>query len=191
VGEVDNEVLWVSETPTDWSSFSRGILSSGLQWTIFPRAVSGGVVRSLALASLRIFEEGLFLAGSATRCRVPSTSAMHEMVPKQNIAPRLRVILFLKVTAIELALINDTPYLACQLSVSSVQPHTRGTLVVLLGRTVSLIVARWFMPEARERGPGDFLQVRAAFRGIIPYFLGWPCMCGVFTSGVSQMERCS
>jgi hypothetical protein len=35
-------------------------------------------------------------------------SAMHEMVPKQNTAPGLRVILFLKVTTIELTLINDT-----------------------------------------------------------------------------------
>jgi hypothetical protein len=36
-------------------------------------------------------------------------SAMHEMVPKQNIATGLRVILFLKMTAMELTLINDTP----------------------------------------------------------------------------------
>jgi hypothetical protein len=63
--------------------------------------------------------------------------------------------------------------------------------VVLLGRTVLLIVARWFVLEAREREreSGDFLQVRAALRGIIPYFLGWLCMRGVFTSGVSRMER--
>jgi hypothetical protein len=47
-----------------------------------------------------------------------------------------------------------------------------GTLVVLLGRTVSLIVAQWFVPEAQERGSGDFLQVRVALRGVIPYFLG-------------------
>jgi hypothetical protein len=77
--------------------------------------------------------------------------AMHEMVPKQNIALGMRVILFLKVMAIELTLINDTPYLAHQLSVSSVRLHTRVTLVVLLGRTVSLIITQWFMPEARER----------------------------------------
>jgi hypothetical protein len=55
--------------------------------------------------------------------------------------------------------------------------------VVLLGRTVLLIVARWFVPEARERErereSGDFLQVRAALRGVIPYFLGW--LCGMFT----------
>jgi hypothetical protein len=65
--------------------------------------------------------------------------------------------------------------------------------VVLLGRTVLLIVAQWFVPEARERDrkreSGDFLQVRAALRGVIPYFLGWLCMCGVFTSGVSRMEK--
>jgi hypothetical protein len=30
-----------------------------------------------------------------------------------------------------------------------------------------------------ERERGDFLQVRAALRGIIPYFLGWVYMCGV------------
>jgi hypothetical protein len=50
------------------------------------------------------------------------------------------------------------------------------TLVVLLDRTMSLIVTRWFVPEARERESGDFLQVWAALRGLIPYFLGWLCM---------------
>jgi hypothetical protein len=42
---------------------------------------------------------------------------------------------------------NDFLHYQCQ--VSDLTP--RGTLVVLLGRTVLLIVARWFMPEARER----------------------------------------
>jgi hypothetical protein len=42
-------------------------------------------------------------------------------------APGLRVILFLKVMAIELTMINDTPpHLARQLSVSSVRPHNQG-----------------------------------------------------------------
>jgi hypothetical protein len=36
-------------------------------------------------------------------------SAMHEMVPKQNIAPGVRVILLLKMMAMDLALIDDTP----------------------------------------------------------------------------------
>jgi hypothetical protein len=53
--------------------------------------------------------EGFFSGGSTMLCRVPSSSDMHEMVSKQNIAPRLRVILFLKLMAIELTLINDTP----------------------------------------------------------------------------------
>jgi hypothetical protein len=55
-----------------------------------------------------------------------------------------------------------------------------------------LIVARWFVTGAREREReremGDFLQVLAALRGVIPYFLGWLCMHGVFTSGVSRTE---
>jgi hypothetical protein len=57
---------------------------------------------------------------------------------------------------------------------------------VLLGRSVSLIVARWFVPEARSRESDDFLQVCAALRGVTTYFLGWLCMCGVFTGGVSE-----
>jgi hypothetical protein len=77
--------------------------------------VDNGVFRvsetltGLALASLGIPEKSFFLGGSATWCRVSSSSTMHEMVPKRNIAPGRRVILFLKVMAIELALINDTP----------------------------------------------------------------------------------
>jgi hypothetical protein len=109
VGEVDNRVIRVSEALTDWSSFSQGLLNLGLQGTIFPRAMSGDTVRKLALASLGIPKESFFSGGSAMRCRIPSTSAMHEIVLKWNIAPRMTVILFLKVTTIELTLINDTP----------------------------------------------------------------------------------
>jgi hypothetical protein len=52
------------------------------------------------------------------------------------------------------------------------------TLVVLLGRMVLLIVTRWFVLGARERErerereTSGFLHVRAALRGVIPYFLG-------------------
>jgi hypothetical protein len=42
--------------------------------------------------------------------------------------------------------------------------------VVLLGRTVLPIVARWFVLGARET-LDNFIQVRAAWRGVIPYFL--------------------
>jgi hypothetical protein len=73
------------------------------------RAVSGGMARGFTLAFHGIPEEGFFFGGAAMRCRVPSTSAMHEMVPKQKIAPKLKVILLLKMMAMELALIDDTP----------------------------------------------------------------------------------
>jgi hypothetical protein len=43
---------------------------------------------------------------------------------------------------------------------------------VLLGRTVLLNVAQWFVLGARE-AVDNFLQVRAAWRGVIPYFLVW------------------
>jgi hypothetical protein len=77
---------------------------------------------------------------------------MHEMVPKRNIALGLRVILFLKVMAIELTLINGTTptwRASCRCLVSNRTPGD--TLVVLLGRTVLLVVARWFVPGAQER----------------------------------------
>jgi hypothetical protein len=45
-------------------------------------------------------------------------------------------------------------------------------LEVLLVRTVLLTVARWFVLGARE-AIDNFLQVWAAWRGIIPYFLVW------------------
>jgi hypothetical protein len=77
VGEVDNGVFRVSETPIDRSFFSRGLPILGSQGIIFPRAVSGGAVLSLALASIKILEEGFFSGGFTMRCRVPSSSAMH------------------------------------------------------------------------------------------------------------------
>jgi hypothetical protein len=90
-------------------------------------------------------------------------------------APGRRVILFLKVMAIELALINDTPptWRASYRCLES-DRTPRDALAVLLGRTVLLIVARWFVLGARERERERcvFLQVRAALRGVIPYFLG-------------------
>jgi hypothetical protein len=109
VGEVDNGVLRAGKALTGWPCILREPLSSDLCGAMPSRAVSEGMARGLALASRGIPEEGLFLGGSAMRCRVPSMSTMHEMVPKQNIALGLRVILLLKMMAMELALINDTP----------------------------------------------------------------------------------
>jgi hypothetical protein len=101
-------------------------------------------------------------------------SAMHEMVPKQNIAPGLRVILLLKMMAMELALIDNTPptwRASCQCLVSDCTPG--GTLVVLLGRMVSQIVTRWFVPRAREKERVEQVSAGSGrLRSVIPYFLG-------------------
>jgi hypothetical protein len=50
--------------------------------------------------------------------------------------------------------------------------HPVLSLEVLLGRTMLLTVARWFVLGARET-MDNFIQVRAAWRGGTPYFLVW------------------
>jgi hypothetical protein len=65
--------------------------------------------------------------------------------------------------------------------------HPGLPLVVLLARTVLLTVARWFVLGARETRD-NFLQVRAAWRGVIPYFLVWIFMWWV-TGGFSSVKN--
>jgi hypothetical protein len=85
-----------------------------------------GAVHDFAEASLGDLEEDLFSGGVAMRCRVLSTSTTHEMVPKQKTAPGLKVILLLKTTAMESALIDDTPLpSAPAVSVSCPTAHPR------------------------------------------------------------------
>jgi hypothetical protein len=98
MGEVDNGVLRVSE-------FS----ALDLQEVIFVWGAGGCAIRRLALAFLGISKESFFSGGSATRCRIPFSSAMDKMVLKKNTDPGRRAILHWEVTAIELAWINDTP----------------------------------------------------------------------------------
>jgi hypothetical protein len=97
VGEVDNGVLRVSEPS-----------APGLPKAISFRSAGGCAFSFLTpIFSGRVGVD--FYGGSAMRCRVPSSSAMDEIVPKQNMDPGRRVILLQKVTAIELAWIGDTP----------------------------------------------------------------------------------
>jgi hypothetical protein len=127
-------------------------MSPDLCGTMPCRAV-GGMVHGFTLVPFGVPEEDFFLGGVAMRCRVSSTSATQEIVLKKKIAPMLKVILLLKMMAMELALIDDTPptwRASCRCFVSDRTP--RGTLVVLLGRMVSRIVARWFtLGHERER----------------------------------------
>jgi hypothetical protein len=92
VGEVDSGVLRVS-----------GPSAPGFLKAIFFRSAGGCASYFLTLIFLEFVGGDFFFGGSAMRCRVPSSSATDEIVPKQNIDPGWRVILRWKVTAIELA----------------------------------------------------------------------------------------
>jgi hypothetical protein len=66
--------------------------------------------------------------------------------------------LHLKVMDIELALTTTHPLPGALAVGVLVSDHTpRDTFEVLLGRTVLLIVAQWFVLGAQERKTGDFL----------------------------------
>ena len=80
-----------------------------LQEAVFVWGAGGCAIRCFVLTFSEIFEEGFLSGGSAMRCRIPFSSAMDEMVLKQNTDPGWRAILHWEVTAIELAWINDTP----------------------------------------------------------------------------------
>jgi hypothetical protein len=82
VDEVDSGVLWV-----DGSSVP------GLQEVVFARSVGGCAFSCFAPAFPEIVEEGFLSGRSMMRCRVPSSSATDEMVPKQNTDPGRRMIL--------------------------------------------------------------------------------------------------
>ena len=99
VGEVDSGVLQVD-----------GPSTPSLLRVIFSRSAGGCAFPSFALIFSEIFEDDFLSGGSAMQCRVPSSSAIDEIVPKQNMDPGRRMILCLKVTAIELAWIDDTPH---------------------------------------------------------------------------------
>jgi hypothetical protein len=98
VDEVDNGVFWVNEFP-----------ALDLQEVIFARGAGGCAICCIVPVFPEILGECLFSGGSAMRCRIPFSSTTDKMVPKQNTDPGQRAILHWKVTAIELAWINDTP----------------------------------------------------------------------------------
>jgi hypothetical protein len=163
VGEVDSKVLRVDESS-----------APGLQEVVFARSAGGCAFSYFALAFLEIVEEGFFSGGSAMRCRVPSSSAMDEMVPKQNTDPGRRTILCWKVMAIELAWIGDTPPIwranrRCFGSDCAPRVTPRGAF---WSRTVLPTVARWFVPDARET-VDNLVHVRATLRCVTPYVLVW------------------
>jgi hypothetical protein len=151
VDEVDNGVLQVNE-------FS----APGLQEEVFARSAGGCTISCFVPTFPGIIEEGFLSGVSTMRCRVPSSSATDEMVPKQNTDPGRRVILCWKVTAIELACISDTPptWRASSRCFGSDRIPGVAPRGAFWSRTVLPTVARWFVLDARET-VDNFIQVRA------------------------------
>jgi hypothetical protein len=139
VEEVDSGVLRVD-----------GPYAPGLHEVVFARSVGGCAFSGFAPAFPEIVEECFLSGRSAMRCRLPSSSATDEMVPKQNMDPGRRTILCWKVMAIELAWISDTPptwRASCRCFGFDRAPRVapRGAF---WSRTVLSTVARWFVPNA-------------------------------------------
>jgi hypothetical protein len=88
---------------------AEGSSAPGLLKVIFFQSTGGCGFSCFAPIFSETFEENFLSGGSVMRCRVPSSSAIDEIVPKQNMDPGRRMILCWKVTAIELAWIDDTP----------------------------------------------------------------------------------
>jgi hypothetical protein len=136
VGEVDSGVLRVNElSAPDFLKVIFFRRAGGCASLIFSEFVGGD----------------FFSGGYAMWCRVPSSSAMDEIVPKQNTDPGRRVILMWKVTAIELAWIVDTPptwRASCRCFGSDLTPGV-APQGVFRSRTVSPTVAKWFVPDAQ------------------------------------------
>jgi hypothetical protein len=159
--EVDNGVLQVD-----------GPSAPSLLKVIFSRSAGGCAFSCFAPIFSEIFEEDFLSGGSVMRCRVPSSSATDEIVSKQNTDPGRRMILRWKVTAIELAMIGDTPptwRASCRCFGSDRAPGA-APQGAFWSRTVLPTVARWFVLDAQET-VDSCVQVWAALRCVTPYVL--------------------
>jgi hypothetical protein len=161
IGEVDSGVLRVDGPP-----------APSLLKVIFSRSAGGCAFPCFASIFSEIFEDDFLSGGSAMRCRVPSSSATDEIVPKQKTDPGRRMTLCWKVTAIELAWIDDTPRTwraSCRCFGSDRAPGV-APQGAFWSRTVLSTVARWFALDARET-VDSCVQVQAALRCVTPYVL--------------------
>jgi hypothetical protein len=161
VGEVDSGVLR-----------TEGPSTPILPEVIFFRSAGGCTSSCFAPIFLETSEEGSLFGGSVRRCRVPFSSAIDEIVPKQNMDPGRRMILCWKVTAIELAWIDDTPptwRASCRCFRSDRAPGI-APQGAFWSRMVLSTVARRFVLNARET-VDNCVQVWAALRCVTPYVM--------------------
>jgi hypothetical protein len=136
LGEVDSGVLRVD-----------GPSAPSLLKVNFSRSAGGCAFSCFAPIFSEIFEEDFLSGGSVMRCRVPSSFAIDEIVPKQNTDPGQMMILCWKVTAIELAWIGDTPptwRASCRCFGFDRAPGV-APQGAFWSRTVLPTVARWFV----------------------------------------------
>jgi hypothetical protein len=66
---------------------AEGPSAPSLLKVIFFQSTGGCAFSCFALIFLEIFEENFLFGGSVMRCRVPSSSVIDEIVPKQNMDP--------------------------------------------------------------------------------------------------------
>jgi hypothetical protein len=161
VGEVDSGVFR-----------TEGPSAPILPEVILFRSAGGCTFSCLAPIFLETSKEGFLSGGSTRRCRVPFSSAIDEIVPKQNMDPGRRMILCWKVTTIELAWLDDTPptwSANCRCFRSDRAPGV-APQGAFWSRTVLSTVARWFVLNAREI-VDNCVQVQAALRYVTPYVL--------------------
>jgi hypothetical protein len=113
VGEVDNGVHRAGgEVVADRATGIRTLLGMVLCGTkaFCPASeILAGAVHDLPASSFDDLREAFFPNEATIRCKVPSWSAMQETVPMQKTTPGLKVIMALKVTAMELSFINVAP----------------------------------------------------------------------------------
>jgi hypothetical protein len=113
VGEVDNGICCargedVADRAKDIRTF-LGMVLCGTKALCTAGGILVGVVRDFAAAAFSDPGDGFFPNGIVMQCKVSSWSAMQEMVPKQKISLGLKVVMALKVTAMELAFIKVAP----------------------------------------------------------------------------------
>jgi hypothetical protein len=109
------------------------------------------------------------------RCRTPSWSAMQERDPKRDTSPTLKVTGVLKMIAMETSWINVAPTTWCA-SCRCLWPDCapRVPHVMLLSRTTSLTVTRWYMQE--HVGSHEGLYRFGPLECISLYFLSRVCI---------------
>jgi hypothetical protein len=135
--------------PPDVGAILRGAeVGCGLHTLEFIEVVLTEVGWDEPASAISALRKDLFSDGSVMWCRTSSRSMMQERDPNQKTSPVLKMIRVLKTIAMESSGINVAPLAgAPDVGVYDPTAHHEVPHVMLLGRTTSLIVTRWYMRE--------------------------------------------